>query len=161
MRWDLIDRFSVLKKGRYSLAEKAFSGGEDFFSEHVPGKPLVPEPLLVEMIAQTGGVLFGLGLEFRKEVILAKIASADFENPVAPPCRLVIEAFIEDESEDAARVSGTVRAEGGRVVARAEIFLVAMKGLGEAHAQKIVFNEKFLTHYDVFNVARASEKESV
>ncbi len=73
MRWDLIEKFETLKKGGVAKALRNFSGQEDFFAEHFPGNPLVPEPLFVEMIAQVGGVLFGLGLDFKKEVILADL----------------------------------------------------------------------------------------
>ena len=43
MRWELITRFEVLKKGKYSRAIKSYAGTEDFFKEHLPGKPLVPQ----------------------------------------------------------------------------------------------------------------------
>ncbi len=85
MRWDLIEKFEVLKKGEVALAVKSFSGHEDFFAENFLGNPLVPEPLFVEMIAQAGGVLFGLTLDFQKEVILAKISEANFFGAVAAP----------------------------------------------------------------------------
>ena len=109
MRWDLIDRFEVLKKGSYSRAVKSFEGSEDFFAEHDPGRPRVPEPFYLEMIAQAGGVLFGLGIDFKKEVILAKIEHARFLKVVAPPCAFVVEARIEDQREEGAWISGSVR----------------------------------------------------
>ncbi len=160
MRWELIDRFEVLKRGARSRAVKSFTGGEDFFSEHYPGRALVPEPLCIEMIAQAGGVLYGLGLDFEKEVILAKIIRATFGAPVAPPCRFVIEARIDEEREDAALVTGTVSVDGTtRPVAEASLLLVAIAGLGDLAGdhRKIVFNERFLDHYDIWNVAKASE----
>ena len=156
MRWDLVDRFEVLKKGRYSGAWKTFDGSEDFFSDHFPGKPTVPSTLLIEMIAQAGGVLYGLGMDFKKEVILAKIASAVFPKEVFPPCRLWIEASLDKEREEGAWVSGTVKLEG-ELVASAEILLVTMDVLKEGRQESVVFNDGFLKHYDVFNVAKASE----
>ena len=44
MRWDLVTSFQVLKKGSHSRAFKTYSGEEDFFKEHFPGRPRVPEP---------------------------------------------------------------------------------------------------------------------
>jgi 3-hydroxyacyl-[acyl-carrier-protein] dehydratase len=154
MRWDLLDKFEELKKGASARALKAFRGDEDFFAEHHPGRPAVPATLLIEMIAQCGGVLYGLGMDFKKEVILAKIGSARFHAEVAPPCRLTIETAIEDESEAGVRIAGRVSS-GGRLAAEAEILLVAVESLGGG--KKIVFNDGFLKHFDVFNVARASE----
>ena len=156
MRWDLIDRFEVLKKGIYSRAVKTFDGNEDFFAEHEPGHPRVPEPLFIEMIAQTGGVLFGLGIAFKKEVILAKIEAARFEKTVAPPCQLTIEARIEGEREEGAWVSGEVR-QGAERVATARILLVTMDSLVGLPDKVVVFNDRFLDHYEIYKIARESE----
>ena len=157
MRWELLDKFEVLKKGSHSLARKSFSGSEDFFEDHFPGKPLVPETLCVEMIAQAGGVLFGLGLDFRKEVILAKVSEAEFLREVAPPCEFLVEAALEEEREEGAWVRGTVMTADKKPVARARILLVTMDSLDEGLKKQIVFNEKFIKHYDIYAVARKSE----
>ena len=156
MRWDLIDRFEVLKKGVYSRAVKAFDGGEDFFTEHEPEHPRVPEPLFIEMIAQAGGVLFGLGIAFKKEVILAKIEAAHFEKTVTPPCQLIIEARIENEREEGAWVSGEVK-QGSQRVATARILLVTMDSLVGLPGKIAVFNDHFLKHYEIYKIAKASE----
>ena len=155
MRWDLIEKFEILKKGEYAAAVKSFTGREDFFSEHFPGHPLVPEPLFVEMIAQAGGVLFGLGLDFKKEVILAKILNASFFRAVRPPCSFWVEVRIDEEREEGAWISGFVK-QGDETIAKASILLVTIDSL-EANKKKIVFNDDFLEHFDVYNVAKASE----
>lgn len=156
MRWDLIDRFDVLEKGRRALARKRFSGDEDFFAEHYPGSPRVPEPLWVEMVAQTGGVLYGLGFDFSKEVILAKTEYARFTGPVAPPCEFTVEAVIAEEREEGAWIEGIVRHDD-RTVADVRLLLVAMDGL-DGGKTKIVFNDKLLSHYDVYAVAGRSAR---
>lgn len=157
MRWDLIDRFDSLERGKRARARKTFTGKEDFFDEHYPGRPRVPEPLYVEMVAQTGGVLYGFGLEFKKEVILAKIDRAAFGAPVAPPCDLTVEARIAEEREEGAWIEGVVRHDG-KQAADVRLLLVAMDGL-EGGKKKIVFNDKMLSHYDVFAVAGRSESK--
>ena len=159
MRWDLVDRFEVLKKGVYSRAVKAFDGSEDFFSEHEPGHPRVPEPLFIEMIAQAGGVLFGLGIDFKKEVILAKIEGARFERTVTPPCTLDIEARIEEEREEGAWISGEVKL-GKERVATVRILLATMELAGPS-GKSVVFNDHFLKHYDIRNIAKVSEGAAV
>ena len=156
MRWELIDQFSVIKKNGFSRAVKAFTGKEDFFAEHHPGTPFVPEPLFIEMMAQAGGVLFGLGIEFKKEVILVKIENAVFHSAVTPPCSLDIEAKVEEESEDGAWISGKVSL-SGKVVASAKIMLIAIESLNGLPSGKIVFNDGFLSHYDIWNVVKKSE----
>ena len=156
MRWDLVDTFEVLKKNDFSKAVKAFDGTEDFFSEHEPGYPRVPESLFIEMIAQAGGVLFGLGIDFKKEVILAKIQTARFEKTVTPPCQLTIVARIENEREEGAWISGQV-SQGGECVAMAKILLVTMEPLRGLLNQTVVFNDHFLNHYDIYRIAKKSE----
>lgn len=156
MRWDLIDRFEILKRGEHSRAVKSFTGEEDFFSEHYPGRPLVPEPLFLEMIAHAGGVLYGLQIDFKKEVILAKIEDVRFSGPVAPPCELVVDAVLDEAREEAAWVRGTVRARN-EIVAAARIFLVTLEPLSATAGKRVVFNERLLSHYDVYNVAKKSE----
>ena len=156
MRWDLIDRFEVLKKGVYSRALKSFSGQEDFFKEHFPGKPLVPQALLIEMIAQAGGVLYGLGMNFEREVILAKIDKAKMNKDIVPPCAFIVETRLEDEREEGAWISGVVKQEN-ETVAEVKLLLVSIESLSENSKQKIVFNDTFLSHFNIYEVARASE----
>jgi 3-hydroxyacyl-[acyl-carrier-protein] dehydratase len=156
MRWDLIDKFEVLKKGAYARARKSFTGGEDFFKEHFPGKPLVPQALFIEMIAQTGGVLFGLGIDFEKEVILAKVHDAKFIGQIAPPCAFCVEAQLDEEREEGAWISGVVR-QDEKIVAQAKILLVTFDALAENSEKKIVFNDNFLNHFNIWEVAKMSE----
>ena len=158
MRWDILEKFEILKKGVRARALKSFSGKEDFFRENFPGRPLVPDPLFIEMIAQAGGVLYGLGLDFKKEVILAKIEEARFLKPVAPPCAFVIDAAIDEEREDGAWITGSVR-QNGETVAQVRLLLAAVEGLSHNGGPKkqIVFSDHFLEHFDVLNIAKKSE----
>src|SRR3989338_1717768 len=157
MRWNLLDKFEVIKKGRYASAVKTFKGDEDFFQEHFPGKPLVPEPFYIEMTAQSGGVLFGLRDDFKKEVVLAKIAKARFLKPVSPPCQIRVEARIDDEREEGAWISGTVSYQG-QTIAEARILLVTVDSLIEPVGNKrIVFNEDFIKHFDIYRIADLNE----
>ena len=159
MRWDLIGNFEVLKKGRYAVATKSFLGTEDFFEDHFPGKPLVPQTLMIEMIAQSGGVLFGFGFNFNKEVILAKISEARFTREVAAPCDFLIRAELEEEREEGAWISGHASL-GAEIVAEARILLVTFNSLGGGRGKSVVFNDAFLRHYDIYNVAKASEDKT-
>lgn len=156
MRWELIDRFELLKKGHSAIAHKSFSGAEDFFRENYPGKPVVPEAFFVEMVAQTGGVLFGLSFNFDKEVILAKILKAVFHQSVPSPCDFVIQASVDEEKEEGAWISGQVYL-ADKIVAEVQLLLVTMDAGSMGQNKKIVFNDGFLKHYDVFNVAKKSE----
>ena len=130
MRWQLIDRFLFLKKGGPARAVKSFTGTEDIFTDHFPGKALVPEPFFIEMIAQTGGVLYGLGLDFQKELILAKVEEARFFTQVPPPCEFTVEAHIEEVHEQGGWISGSVCLRD-RTVASCRLLLVLMDALSD------------------------------
>jgi 3-hydroxyacyl-[acyl-carrier-protein] dehydratase len=155
MRWLLLTRFEVLKKHSHSRARMSFSGSEDFFADHYPQKPSVPQTLMIEMIAQTGGVLYGLDIDFAKEVILAKIDQAEFPVEVLPPCELVVEARIEEESDSGVWISGTVRCQDQKVAA-ARLMLITTESL-RGDGQMVVFNKRFMDYFDIVNVAKKNE----
>jgi 3-hydroxyacyl-[acyl-carrier-protein] dehydratase len=155
MRWQLIDEFLILQKGSHSKARKSFFGSEDFFRDHFPGKPVVPQTLLTEMIAQTAGVLYGLDIDFKKEVILVKIVEAHFPKEAIPPCELLIDGKIEEESENGAWISGIVHS-GPDTVAEARMLLATMDTLEEKQDRKIVFNDRFLSYFRIREVAERS-----
>ena len=158
MRWDLVDKFYILKKGEFAKARKSFMGDEDFFKEHYPNNPSIPEPFFVEMVAQAGGVLFGLGIDFKKEVILAKVLKASFLEIVKPPCECFVEAKMDEMREEGALILGEVRCRD-RLVASATILLVAVDSLAIGKS-KIVFTEDLLKHYDIFEIAKKSETKA-
>src|SRR5437762_14041096 len=78
MRWIWIDRFVSFESGKVAVATKNLSLAEDHFADHVPGYPVMPAPLILEGLAQTGGILVGDANGFTKNVVLAKIPKAQF-----------------------------------------------------------------------------------
>ena len=73
MRWIFVDRFVTLEKGRYAKAIKNVSMGEEHLHDHFPSYPVMPNTLIIEALAQTGGLLAGHSTDFKEKVILAKI----------------------------------------------------------------------------------------
>src|SRR5919106_1373096 len=78
MRWIWIDRFLEFTSGKSARALKNLSLAEDYFAEHFPGYPVMPAALILEGLAQTGGILVGEANDFKEKVVLAKIVSARF-----------------------------------------------------------------------------------
>src|ERR1700727_1699007 len=76
MRCLWIDRFVEFKRTQSARAVKNLSLAEDLFRDHFPDWPVMPAALMLEGIAQTGGVLVGEADDFKEEVVLAKIVSA-------------------------------------------------------------------------------------
>src|SRR5947208_9198271 len=79
MRWLWIDRFLEFRRGQSARALKNLSLAEDIFTDHFPGHPVMPAALILEGLAQTGGILVGDANDFQEKVVLAKILSAHFE----------------------------------------------------------------------------------
>src|SRR6185503_20125037 len=75
MRWTWIDRFTSFESRRSATAVKCLSLAEDHFADHFPGFPVMPAPLILEGLAQTGGILVGEANQYRENVVLAKMSS--------------------------------------------------------------------------------------
>src|SRR3989442_15087376 len=95
MRWLWIDRFLEFKSGQSARAVKNLSLAEDYFADHFPGYPVMPAALILEGLAQTGGILVGEARDFKEKVVLAKIPSARFRREVLAGEQLVYEAEIQ------------------------------------------------------------------
>ena len=78
MRWLWIDRFLKFESGKSARAVKNLSLAEDHFADHFPGYPVMPAALVLEGLAQTGGILVGEANGFQEKVILAKVPRAVF-----------------------------------------------------------------------------------
>ena len=119
MRWIWIDRFTDFESGKFARALKNLSLAEEYFDHHFPGYPVVPAALVLEGLAQTGGILVGEANKYEKNVVLAKM-SAKFHREAMPGEQLTYTATMLDLNDTGARVAGTVHS-GGELVAEAEI----------------------------------------
>src|SRR5881392_2409925 len=91
MRWTWIDRFVAFESGKSAVAVKNLSLAEDHFADHFPGFPVMPAPLILEGLAQTGGILVGEANDFKEKVVLAKVPSAAFHREALTGERLIYE----------------------------------------------------------------------
>ena len=119
----LIDRVVELEPGRRVLCYKNVSGNEHFFQGHFPDRPVMPGVLVIEALAQAGGVLtqmtHGGGVEGRLSY-LVKVDNAKFSNMVVPGDRLDLEVEIKREIRNMVQYIGTASIDG-KQVACAEI----------------------------------------
>ena len=74
MRWFWIDRYTEFESGKRATAIKNVTLAEEHLHDHFPGSPLMPNPLVVEGMAQTGGLLVAEHSDFEERVVLAKLA---------------------------------------------------------------------------------------
>jgi len=59
MRWYWIDKFLEFESGSRAKAVKNVSLSEEHLHDHFPGFPVMPASLMIEGMAQTGGILLG------------------------------------------------------------------------------------------------------
>ena len=80
----LVDRISELDPDRRIVGFKNVTINEPFFQGHFPGRPVMPGVLILEALAQVGGVLAfkSLGSVGRPLVYLTGVDAAKFRKPV-------------------------------------------------------------------------------
>jgi 3-hydroxyacyl-[acyl-carrier-protein] dehydratase len=120
MRWFWIDRFLEFESGRYAKAIKCVSLAEDYLHDHFPNYPIFPNSLVIEGLAQTGGLLVCEHNDFTEKVILAKVSKVQFFCPARPGDTLTYKAKMESENAEGATVTATSHI-GDRKQAEAEL----------------------------------------
>jgi 3-hydroxyacyl-[acyl-carrier-protein] dehydratase len=150
MRWLWIDRFLKFESGKSARTVKNLSLAEDCFADHFPGYPVMPACLILEGLAQTGGILVGEAKDFQEKVVLAKILSARFRREALAGEQLVYDVALLHLAEGGASVAGTVHsfAPGAAVTdtlpepfAEAEIFFAH---LDKARSQQVFGDRNFV-----------------
>ena len=111
----LVDRVVEFEAHKRVLAYKNVSNNEPFFTGHFPGHPVMPGVLVVEALAQAGGLLTQLSSPTdseRKLFYLVKIDNARFSRMVVPGDRLELEVTLKRMIRNMAMYSGIARVDG-------------------------------------------------
>lgn len=92
----LVDRVLEMEPKRRIAALKNFTVNEEFFAGHFPGHPVVPGVLLIEAMAQAGGILLMHDdpERERKLLLFMSIERARFRRPVVPGDQVRLEADV-------------------------------------------------------------------
>ena len=98
MRWYWIDRFIEFESGSYAKAVKNVTLAEEHLHDHFPGFAVMPASLMIEGMAQTGGILLGETHDFARIVILAKVPKMAFHGWVPLWCVHASSRSIRDTS---------------------------------------------------------------
>jgi 3-hydroxyacyl-[acyl-carrier-protein] dehydratase len=87
----LVDRIIDYEPGKWAKGIKNVTINEPFFTGHIPGLPIMPGVLMVESMAQVGGVVLTLMPGMKgKFFAFAGIDSVRFRRPVVPGDQLVM-----------------------------------------------------------------------
>lgn len=119
----MVDRILELEEGRRIVGVKNVTINEPFFTGHFPGHPIMPGVLILEAMAQVGGVLLMRTLEAKAEnklIYFTGIDKARFRRPVHPGDQIRFELEILQLRNRNCRMKGEALVEGRRV-AEAEL----------------------------------------
>jgi len=110
----MIDRVIELEPGHRAVAVKAVSLDDFFLEGHFPQNPCMPEDLIVEALAQTGGIAL-LSAKEGVTGILVKIEEMTFVKTIRPGDHLTLSAEVEFSFGEMAKVRVKAESEGETV----------------------------------------------
>ncbi|MBW2480215.1 MAG: 3-hydroxyacyl-ACP dehydratase FabZ [Deltaproteobacteria bacterium] len=119
----LVDRVIELVPDDRITALKNVTINEPFFPGHFPGQPVMPGVLIIEAMAQAGGLLAfesGSGSNRGKLIYFMGMDKVRFRKPVIPGDQLIFEAKILKWRSKVAKMSGTALVDN-QLVAEAEL----------------------------------------
>jgi UDP-3-O-[3-hydroxymyristoyl] N-acetylglucosamine deacetylase/3-hydroxyacyl-[acyl-carrier-protein] dehydratase len=117
----MVDRIMEIEGTRRVRGVKNVSINEPFFQGHYPGDPIMPGVLIIEALAQIGGVLLSQELKHKGKVaVLLSLDRVKFRRAVRPGDQLILEAEAIRVRSNTGHVKGWARV-GGELVAEAEI----------------------------------------
>ena len=119
----LIDRIVRFVPGQEIVALKNVTMNEPFFQGHFPAKPVMPGVLIIEALAQAGGILAAeiRGPEKQGDIIyFMGMDAVRFRKPVVPGDQLMLEARVLKMRSRVAKMAGRALVDG-QLVAEAEL----------------------------------------
>jgi 3-hydroxymyristoyl/3-hydroxydecanoyl-(acyl carrier protein) dehydratase len=129
MRYLLIDRITELRPPELATAVKCVSLSDDFFVDHFPGFPVMPGALILESLAQLGGVLIEAIMRERGRddlhALLTIVERAKFRHMVRPGDRMELQARGIATTEDGGKVHVTARVDDNRACEATLIYAFA------------------------------------
>ena len=119
----LVDRVIEMVPDDKVTALKNVTFNEPFFQGHFPGQPVMPGVLIIEALAQVGGLLAfesGTADNRGKLIYFMGLDKVRFRKPVVPGDQLILKAKIINLRSKAAKMSGTASVDN-KLVAEAEL----------------------------------------
>src|SRR5439155_22423094 len=118
----LVDRVLEFTPGVRIVALKNVTINEPFFTGHFPNRPVMPGVLIIESMAQVGGMLLLNSIDEpeKKLIFFMSIDKAKFRKPVTPGDQLIFELKMLRNRGKTFVMAGTASVDGA-IVAEAEL----------------------------------------
>lgn len=119
----LVDRVLDLRKRESIVAIKNVTYDEPFFQGHFPSLKVMPGVLVIEAMAQAGGILLyhSIPNPERKIVLLSKVDNTKFRKPIVPGDQVRLEIVLLKLRSKFAQISGKAYV-GKEIAAEGEMF---------------------------------------
>jgi 3-hydroxyacyl-[acyl-carrier-protein] dehydratase len=123
----LLDRVVELDRDVKIVALKNVTINEEFFQGHFPGLPVMPGVLILEAMAQAGGLLVlpEDGSAAGKDFYLVSIDHAKFRRPVVPGDQLRVTVTLSKARANFRKLAGRADVDG-QLAAEAELTLTGV-----------------------------------
>ena len=132
----LVDRILEIEEGKRVVGIKNVTINEPFFVGHFPGYPIMPGVLILEALAQVGGILLMRTLgatAVQKVMLFTGIDRARFRRPVVPGDQVRLEVEMLQLRRQVCRMRGHATVDG-KLVAEAEMGSMVVDRTPEADA---------------------------
>lgn len=117
----MVDRVVELDSGKRAVGIKCVSVNEPFFNGHYPGRPIMPGVLILEAMAQVGGLaLAPEGGAETKVPLFAAVEKAKFRRLVVPGDQLRIVSEVVRSRASMSKIQSVVTVDAN-VVAEGEL----------------------------------------
>jgi 3-hydroxyacyl-[acyl-carrier-protein] dehydratase len=138
----LIDGIEEMERWKRIVGIKNVTINEHFFQGHFPGKPIMPGVLIIESMAQTGGLLLLQEVPDREKKLLYFVAidNARFRRPVVPGDRLRLEMNVLAWRSGFCKLQGRATVDGE--MAAEALLMCKMVDLETEHSPAAVPAEK-------------------
>jgi UDP-3-O-[3-hydroxymyristoyl] N-acetylglucosamine deacetylase/3-hydroxyacyl-[acyl-carrier-protein] dehydratase len=113
----LVDKIIDFKMDERVVGVKNVTMNELFFQGHFPGQPIMPGVLIIEALAQTGGIMLLNGIENpgEKIVLFMAINNVKFRKPVVPGDQLILDVSMVSRRSKVITIRGSAYVSGNLV----------------------------------------------
>ncbi|MEE8595033.1 MAG: 3-hydroxyacyl-ACP dehydratase FabZ [Gemmatimonadota bacterium] len=110
----LVDRILEVEEGERIVGLKNVTINEPFFNGHFPGHPIMPGVLIVEAMAQAGGLLMMSEMEnvAEKVVYFMSLDDVKWRKPVVPGDQLIFEVKLVQRRRTVLKMRGVAKVDG-------------------------------------------------